>query len=78
MKASDLAEYLDHNPFLDQAPPSKPTRAAETMRDQHASDVLRLVLEVFPGARWTTREEYRRRADQRDRQGRRNRHGRRR
>jgi hypothetical protein len=71
MKASDLAEYLDHDPFLDEAPQSKPMRSAQTARDQHASDVLRLVMEVFPGARWITRDEYRRRADQRDRQGRR-------
>jgi len=92
MRDSDLADYLDHDPFLEPlgprpkasakpgvAPgpklstlvaPDKPKRSAETERDKHESDVLRMVMEVFPGARWTTREEYQRRAHHRDRRGR--------
>jgi hypothetical protein len=66
MKASDLADYLDHDPFLEHPEP-QPTRAAETERDRHHSEVLRLVMEIFPGARWTTRDEYRRAVARRDR-----------
>jgi hypothetical protein len=62
---------LDHDPFLEHSEP--PTRSAATERDRHRSDVLRLVMEIFPGARWTTREAYRRAAASRDRQGRRRR-----
>jgi hypothetical protein len=72
MHANDLADYLDHDPFLEHPEP-QPTRAAETERDQHTSDVLRLVMEIFPGARWTTREAYRRAAATRDRKWRRRR-----
>jgi hypothetical protein len=73
MNSSDLAEYLDQDPFLDDVPKPQPTRSAETERDTHASDVLRMVMEIFPGARWTTRDEYRRAAATRDRKGRRRR-----
>jgi hypothetical protein len=72
MKANDLADYLDHDPFLEhQEPP--PTRAAETARAKFKSDILRMVMEIFPGARWTTRDEYRRAAATRDRKWRRKR-----
>jgi hypothetical protein len=47
-----------------------PAVAAVSERDQFVSDVLRMVLEIFPGARWTTRAEYTRASAQRDRQGR--------
>jgi len=92
MRHSDLADYLDHDPFLEPSEPQpkasaksgvspepklsipvapdKPTRSAETERDKHTSDVLRMVMEVFPGARWTTRDEYQRLAHHRDRRGR--------
>jgi hypothetical protein len=72
MHDSDLADYLDHDPFPEHPEP-QPTRAAETERDRHRSDVLRLVMEIFPGARWTTREAYRRAAATRDRKWRRRR-----
>ena len=60
MHANDLADDVDdvHTP--------KPTRSAETERDKHRSDVLQMVMEIFPGARWTTREAYRRAAATRD------------
>jgi hypothetical protein len=95
MHANDLADYLEHDPFLEHSEPQEkvlaqsdemsepnlstpgapepPTRSAQTERDKHKSDVLRLVMEIFPGARWTTREAYRRAAATRDRQGRRRR-----
>jgi hypothetical protein len=44
--------------------------APETEGEPSKRAILRLVMEIFPGARWTTREEYRRAAAQRDRQGR--------
>jgi hypothetical protein len=53
--------------------PEPPTRSATFERDTHRSDVLRLVMEIFPGARWTTRDAYRRAAATRDRKGRRRR-----
>jgi hypothetical protein len=83
MHDSDLAEYLAHDPVPEEAPklPSsveldrapQPKRSAETERDQFVSDVVRMVMEMFPGARWTTREAYTRASAQRDRQGRRRR-----
>jgi hypothetical protein len=73
MNSNDLADYVDHDIFLDDVQKPQPTRATETERDKHRSDVLRLVMEIFPGARWTTREAYRRAAATRDRQGRRRR-----
>jgi len=95
MRHNDLAEYLDHDPFLEQpaprqkaaseaemqisqpkpgpVPPEKPARSAETERQKHESDVLRMVMEVFEGAIWTTREAYRRLASNRDKKGRRRR-----
>jgi hypothetical protein len=72
MNHRDLAEYLDHDHFLEYSEPP-PTRAAATERDRHRREVLRLVLEIFPGARWTTRDAYRRAAATRDRKGRRRR-----
>jgi hypothetical protein len=89
MRDRDLAEYLEHDPFLepsasqpkatpsiearpkpDRVAPEPPTRTAGTARAQFASDMLHLVLSVFTGARWTTRDEYTRAAAQRDRKGR--------
>jgi hypothetical protein len=63
MRDSGLAEYLDHDPFPE--PPRQ--RSATCERDQFQSDVVRMVMEIFPGARWTTKDEYRRRAQRRDR-----------
>ena len=82
MHANDLAEYLDHDPFLEHTEPQPkdpgkaditsdpkpatpvtpepPTHSATFERDKHRSDVLRMVMEIFPGARWTSRDEYRR------------------
>jgi hypothetical protein len=71
MPDSDLAEYLAHDPVPEEAP--QPQRSTATERDQFVSDVVRMVMEMFPGARWTTREEYTRAAALRDRQGRRRR-----
>jgi len=51
----------------------KPGRSAETERAKHESDALKMVMEVFEGAKWTTKEEYKRQADNRDRKGRRKR-----
>jgi hypothetical protein len=73
MNSNDLADYLDHDICLDDVQKPQPTRAAATERDRHQREVLRLVMEIFPGARWTTRDEYRRAAATRDRQGRRRR-----
>jgi hypothetical protein len=92
IRDSDLAEYLDSNPFLEHsepqsmiptkpdissvsrlltpATPEKPKRSAETEQAKHKSDVLKMVMDVFPGAKWTTKEEYRRLAQNRDRRGR--------
>jgi hypothetical protein len=71
MRDSDLADYFDHDLFMDE--PAPPKRSAATERDKHKSDILRLVMEVFPGARWTTRDEYQRASAQRDRKERRRR-----
>jgi hypothetical protein len=95
MKSSDLAEYLDHDPFLEHSEPRQkvpaksdltsepklstpvtpepPKRSAAFERHKHESDVLHMVIEIFPGARWTTREEYKRAIANRDRKGRRKR-----
>jgi hypothetical protein len=92
IRDSDLAEYLDNDPFLEHSEPQsvvpnksdissvpqlltpvtpeKPRRSAETEQTKHKSDLLKMVMEVFPGARWTTKEEYRRLAENRDRKGR--------
>jgi hypothetical protein len=92
MRASDLAEYLNSELFLERpeprqkdpakadvtsdlmpatpAPPEPPQRAAETERAKFASDILHLVMSVFTGARWTTREEYKRASALRDRRDR--------
>jgi hypothetical protein len=48
----------------------KPQRAPETERAKFASDMLHMVMSVFTGARWTTREEYKRASAIRDRKGR--------
>jgi hypothetical protein len=66
MTHRDLADDLEHDPFLDE-PPSKPKRSAQTERDKFKSDMLHMVMEIFPGARWTTRDEYKRASAQRDR-----------
>ena len=67
MKPSDLAEYLDQDSCPDDP---QPTRSAETERDRHVREVLQMVMDIFPGARWTTRAEYQRAATHRDRKGR--------
>jgi hypothetical protein len=59
---------MTHRDLADDTPPAKPKRSAQTERDQCISDILQMVMEVFPGARWTTRDEYTRAAAQRDRQ----------
>jgi hypothetical protein len=74
MKPSDLAEYLDQDPCLEDPEP-QPTRLTEIERDRHAREVLQMVMDIFPGARWTTRAEYQRAATRRDRKGRRKRRG---
>jgi hypothetical protein len=71
MRDSDLAEYLDHDLCPEPSEPRQ--RSAIFERDQFVSDVVRMVMEIFPGARWTTRAEYTRAIAQRDRQGRRRR-----
>jgi hypothetical protein len=71
MHDNDLAEYLADDPVPEEAP--QPKRSTETERDQFVSDVVRMVMEIFPGARWTTREEYTRASATRDRKGRRRR-----
>ena len=94
MRHSDLAEYLDHDPFLEhseprpKAPetdlkseprlstpvtPEKPKRSEKFESEKYRSDALKMVMEVFEGAKWTTKEEYKRQADNRDRKGRRKR-----
>jgi hypothetical protein len=92
MRDSDLAEYLDHDLFLERleppprvprksdvtsapqplvpASPEPPTRSAETEREKFKSDILHMVMSVFTGARWTTRDAYKRASAQRDRKGR--------
>jgi hypothetical protein len=110
MRDRDLADYLDHDPFLehpepqcplrssgDASPPTgrvpqpkvlaqsddmsepqlltpgtpePPTRSVIFARDTHAREVLQMVMSIFTGARWTTREAYTRAAAQRDRKGR--------
>jgi hypothetical protein len=92
IRHSDLAEYLDNDPFREHPEPQfvvpkksdilsvpqlltpvtleKPRRSSETEQEKYKSDVLHMVMEVFPGARWTTKEEYRRLAENRDRRGR--------
>jgi hypothetical protein len=52
----------DPDPWTEDAP--------ETERDQFISDMLRLVMEIFPGARRTTRDAYTRAAACRDQKGR--------
>jgi hypothetical protein len=95
MRHNDLADYLDHDPFLEPSEPrpkasaksddrsepkpavpgapAQPKRSETFERDKYESDILRMVMEVFPGARWTTREEYKRAIAHRDRKGRRTR-----
>ena len=70
MHSNNLADDVDDDRCLDDVPKPQPTRAE---RDTQRREVLRLVLEIFPGARWTTREAYRRAAATRDHQGRRRR-----
>ena len=92
MKPSDLAEYLDQDPFLEDPEPqpevpatsdptSEPTRSTpvtperstpstKAERDAHVREVMQMVMDIFPGARWTTRAEYQQAATRRDRQGR--------
>lgn len=92
IRDSDLAEYLNSDPFLEHsepqpvistksdilpvsqlltpATPEKPKRSVETEQAKYKSDVLKMVMDVFPGARWTTKEEYQRLAQNRDRKGR--------
>jgi hypothetical protein len=105
MRNSDLADYLDHDPFLElrssvqrasraaqhseprpkdprkadvksdlkpatPVTPEKSKRSETFEREKFKSDVLKIVMDVFEGARWTTREEYRRLAENRDRRGR--------
>jgi hypothetical protein len=72
MNSNDLADYLDHDPFPEHPEP-QPTRSAETERAKFKSDILHMVMEIFPGARWTTRDAYRRAAAYRDRKWRRRR-----
>jgi hypothetical protein len=90
MRDSDLAEYLDYDPFLGHSEPQlgvpaksdvksepellapvtpeQPRRSAVFEPDKHESDMVRMVMDVFPGASWTTREEYKRASEVRDRQ----------
>jgi hypothetical protein len=56
--------------LLTPAPPAPPRRSAETERAKFASDMLHMVMSVFTGARWTTREAYKRASAQRDRRDR--------
>jgi hypothetical protein len=44
-------------------------------RDAHVREVMQMVMDIFPGARWTTRAEYQEAAARRDRKGRRRRRG---
>jgi hypothetical protein len=53
--------------------PEPPTRSNEAERDAHVREVMQMVMDIFPGARWTTRAEYQQAAARRDRQGRRRR-----
>jgi hypothetical protein len=53
--------------------PERSTRATEAERDTHIRDMMQMVMDIFPGARWTTRAEYQQAATRRDRQGRRRR-----
>jgi hypothetical protein len=113
MRDSDLAEYLDQDPFLeyplrgsgDPSPPAgrvledpepqpevpaksditseptlstpvtpeRSTRSTKAEQDTHVREVLQMVMDIFPGARWTTKAEYQQAATRRDRKGRRRR-----
>lgn len=51
MPRNDLADYLEHDPFLEEPAKPKPKQSAETERHMQESDILRLVMEVSPNAR---------------------------
>jgi hypothetical protein len=57
----------------DPEPQPQPTRFTKAERDAHVREVLQMVMDIFPGARWTTKAEYQQAATRRDRQGRRRR-----
>ena len=67
-RVSAKSDMLSELELLSPATPEKTQRSA-----QHTSDVLKMVMEVFDGARRTTKEEYLRLAHNRDRKGRRTR-----
>jgi hypothetical protein len=67
------SDEMSEPQLLTPGTPETPTRSAATERDRQRRDVLRLVMEIFPGARWTTKDQYRRAAATQDRKGRRRR-----
>jgi hypothetical protein len=69
MPRNDLADYLDHDSFLEEATKPKPKRSEQTEQDKQEGDILRRVSEGFPNARIVTREDYRRGRTRRIRQG---------
>jgi hypothetical protein len=53
--------------------PERSTRSTKAEQDTHVREVLQMVMDIFPGARWTTKAEYQQAATRRDRKGRRRR-----
>ena len=66
MHDSDLLEYLSSAPEDVGRRAPMPEPAAEPRRQTFQSEILRMVMDIFTGARWTTREEYRKDAARRD------------
>jgi hypothetical protein len=64
------SEVSSEAQLLTPGAPDQPPRSAQTERDQLNSAIVQMVMDVFPGARWTTREAYKRAAALRDRKGR--------
>jgi hypothetical protein len=59
MPADDFAEYLALDPLEEPAAPREPPPPTRFEQDRFISDLLKLVMDVFPGARWVSHEDIR-------------------
>ena len=63
---SDLLEYLSNTTEDVSEPEPPPVPSTTPARWTFQDTILRMVMDIFTGARWTTREEYRKAAARRD------------
>jgi hypothetical protein len=59
MPADDFAEYLARDPFEEPAAPREPPPSTRFEQDRLSSNRLKLVMDIFPGARWVSHEDIR-------------------